>query len=127
SIVLFFLEKTLQGCATIDAILHVDRNDDITILTSRLRFDNHKIAIADMIIDHRTAFDNQSVGVLALYQIAPCLNGLGGFCKDIERLTSSNSTYNGNASASCCFGQFNTTTFFGLASNKPFFLQHRQM
>src|SRR5947209_7651710 len=64
SISLFFLEETFQCGLAIS--LQMDGNDNIAIFAGILGFNDHIVFIANMVFDHRLAFDDESIRTLLL-------------------------------------------------------------
>src|SRR5690348_2686622 len=94
---IFFLEEALQSHAAVLAALSMQSNDDIAVLTRRLRFDYHIIAIANMVLNHRATLHNQSVSVLCLKQLMAGIQSFSSVRENVERLTGGDRTHHRNA------------------------------
>src|SRR5450755_545222 len=125
AVMIFFLIKALQGRAAADAFLHMDRDDDIAILACRLWLNHHIIAIADVVLDHRTSLHDQGIGAVALHQVAAYIDRLVGIRKDIEWFTGSNRACDRDTDR--WLYQFDATALLRLTGNKALLLQHSQM
>src|SRR5258706_11732323 len=82
-----FLEEALQSDTT--TILLMNGNDDISVFTCGLWLDYNIVSIANMIVDHRMAFDNQSVRTL-LFQFLTHIQPQTLLYSDFNRLTCGN-------------------------------------
>src|SRR5712692_890772 len=89
AVVFFFLEETLEGGTTTHALLQMGGNHNIAVVTGGLWFDDHVITVTNVVLNHGTPFDNQSIGIV-MFHFASHIDHLLWIRGYFERLTSSN-------------------------------------
>jgi hypothetical protein len=122
---ILFLKETFEGRAARDAILEMEGDNDLPIVASRLRFDDHMISVTDGIFSHRASFNPQGVertsfGTGLLKDSAMC-----AIREHVKRGACRNSAYYRDT----CWpsGEFDSSALSWRSDDPPLFFEHTKM
>src|SRR5579884_2519748 len=124
AIMFLFLVETLERRATARSLLQVNRDNDITAFATGLWLHHDIIAIADVIFDHRTSFDDQGI-VILLLQFASHVDALIRVGENVEGFAGGNRSHHRHTSHRFC--QLNAATLLLLSADESLLFKHGEM